>query len=100
MATKLILSTGDNHKDTKILNELHEERLVNNTSFEEAQEKERKANEDTATGESHNALTETPHIEGQVIAVVQEEDVDKVESKVKVAPVVKESVIPAPFGEA
>jgi hypothetical protein len=99
MAIKTILSTGDSERDAQVLNDLHEERLVNNSSFEEAQEKERKANEDTATGESHNALTETPHIEGQVIAVVQEEDVDKVESKVKVAPVVKESVIPAPFGE-
>jgi hypothetical protein len=75
MAKKLILSTGNAEDDAKKLAELRGEdsRLVNRTTFEEDKEKLRKANEDAAKQEpSRNALTDTPHIEGQVIAVVDD----------------------------
>jgi hypothetical protein len=77
MDKKLVLSTGDAEKDVKVLAAIEGETLVNKESFEEARERERRANEATAKqpdaeGASRNALTEQPFVEGQVIAVVDE----------------------------
>jgi hypothetical protein len=82
MATKEILSTGDVEKDAQLLGSSKEETLVNKNTFEEAREKERRANEATAkqpgdAGASRNALTDSPHIEGQVLAIVQDTSKEK-----------------------
>jgi hypothetical protein len=87
MAKKLILSTGNAEEDARKLAELRgdtDTRLENRTTFEEDKEKHRRANEAAASEEpSRNALTDTPHLEGQVIAVV---DADEPETAEENAP--------------
>jgi hypothetical protein len=71
---KLLYSTGNVEEDAKLMREAGGDRLVNKTTFEEAKEREKKANEETAKPEdSHNALTEQPRMKGQVLAVLEDE---------------------------
>jgi hypothetical protein len=80
MTTKTILSTGDSEKDAELLkSDAEKETLVNKTTFEEDLAKFRASNKEMAdpSHAGHNALTEQPHIEGQVIAVVADTEKEK-----------------------
>jgi predicted P-loop ATPase len=75
---RILKSTGNEQEDAKLFSEVKDS-LTNKTTFEEAKEREREANVATATGTSHNALTEQPRIEGQTLAVVVDETVEPTE---------------------
>lgn len=75
---RAIIATGKPEEDARILAEAVGE--SNPISREEAKQRERDASAAQKDG-PHNALTEVPFVEGQIMAILPDEEVKKPEEK-------------------